>query len=162
MLFIKSRLLISNMKSNDLQGNLERGNWDHTAPHAYFSLPLSPQVYRAIALLLAHLPSRKIFARAFMLPEKPSLFSLQNSFFLASGRERERGLNRIPPICPPQSAMLTAILEDGGVCWRWCSNWCGEGGSGALLCWCRRRGIKHLKAFLFTGLNSFMFWVPAV
>ena len=28
-----------------------RVNGDHTAPHAYFSLPLSPQVYRAIALL---------------------------------------------------------------------------------------------------------------
>ena len=44
------------MKSNDLQGHLECYiywvNWDHTAPQAYFSLPLSPQVYRAIALLL--------------------------------------------------------------------------------------------------------------
>ena len=43
------------MKSNDLQGHLECYiywvNWDHTAPQAYFSLPLSPQVYRAIALL---------------------------------------------------------------------------------------------------------------
>ena len=43
------------MKSNDLQGHLESYiywvNWDRTAPKAYFSLPLSPQVYRAIALL---------------------------------------------------------------------------------------------------------------
>ena len=43
------------MKSNDLQGHLECYiywvNWDHKAPQAYFSLPLSPQVYRAIALL---------------------------------------------------------------------------------------------------------------
>ena len=44
------------MKSNDLQGHFECYiywvNWDHTAPQAYFSLPLSLQVYRAIALLL--------------------------------------------------------------------------------------------------------------
>ena len=38
----------SQMTSKVIQSGV---NWDHTAPHTYISLPLSPQVYRAIALL---------------------------------------------------------------------------------------------------------------
>ena len=53
------------MKSNDLQGHLECYiywvNWYHTAPQAYFSLPLLPQVYKAIALLFDQLVKNVMF-----------------------------------------------------------------------------------------------------
>ena len=74
-------MLISNLKSNDLQGHLERhiywGNWGHRAPHAYFSSLLSMQVYRAIALFFKYSRLQKVSLLNTELISNHSMFGLE-------------------------------------------------------------------------------------